>query len=1403
MQFNKLITNTARTLLLAIVAYFGAATGTHAATAVSGAISANTTWTLAQSPYQVTADVSVENGATLSIEAGVVVNFDLAKNLTVTSGALSARGTAGQPIVFTSTLDTAGNMHAPGDWGQVRFLNGTNDTATIIEHAKIRYGHGIDVQSASPTFNYLDIRNNLGAAINIDLDSSPKGAGNQADGNTINGVSVPSGDVMGSVTWGIKGIPYVVASGIVSVGSTPAISTLNISEIQQGETLNALVNGTRLAGAQSVGISTAGTTGIVQNGATDTTVPLELKANSNAELGTADLSLQVTAGRPSLPGALQVIQPQPAVTSLDPSSVYAVQTGNVLNVTGRNFVAESVIQLDGANLTTIYGSATSLSATLPVLAVGNKSITVKHPDPLSAGSFLVSKPAVLGVNVPGLSLSPASVSQIKGVPFNLSAGIPFAAPAGGLVVNLASGATSIATVPATVTIVQGATSASFPVATVGEGVVSITASATGFTSSTAQVQSIAPPTLSITSAKLVEVVGNNFTLAINSTATAGTGGLAISLTSSDTAVATVPASVTIPAGGRTVNVTVAAVATGSATITAQAAGYVAGSNVVTVRPVTQSVSVSPLPVAIPPDNIARKVTLKLAAADAIDHVFSVSLANATVATAGATSISIPAGQTTAQLSVTGLREGSTSISLVSSTLGTVVVPVYVTVEYAGINMSYAPLVGVVKETPVAPPAQNAALLSSPRVGVAFGKYITGISPNLLTIGTGPTTVTVNGEGLQSVTSVSITPGDGLTVGAFTPNPDGKSLTVPVTVAANAATTLRQVVVSGATGQYNATAPYADRLLISLPLPEVMSVEPLFAVPGTASMTLAVRGRNFQGAQSVSISPPDGIAIGGAPTVSTDGTYLTVTLGIVSSAARGTRVVQVTTLAGTSDGTLGPNNTFSLVSEVQGAVTPVASPLVGVVKETVAPPPANQAYALHSPALGIAKGATVSDVTPAAGAIGDTVAMTISGNELQNVTAVQFDPSTGLTVGAPVVAVDGKSLTVTVAIDAAAPLGARALKVLAGTVALPFSKADAAAFKVILPLANIASVEPIVVPIPATAFTLALNGSNFQGTTEIRIAPNTGATVANPPTVSPDGRRATVAITVGAAAAAGSRLVSIVTPAGESSTTASVANTITLTTNPSSAYPLASPIVGLVKETVAAPPAQTAITPTSPVVGVVLETSTVATPASLNVFQPSPQVGVLYGTAAYMLAPEGLLAGSSGTLTVTGAGLGAVTGVVVSPATGITLGTLQASPDGTQLTVPVSVAANAAVGYYWLALNRTGGQVAFSKAGANKFWVATALPAMDSLSPILGQRGTTVATVTIRGTNLQNATAVVAEPPDGIAFGVPSVDVTGTVLTVGMVIDANAPTTARVICVSTHGMMSSAVAAPANTFTVYP
>lgn len=833
-----------------------------------------------------------------------------------------------------------------------------------------------------------------------------------------------------------------------------------------------------------------------------------------------------------------------------------------------------------------------------------------------------------------------------------------------------------------------------------------------------------------------------------------------------------------------------------------AAGSIAAT--VTVNPVLPKVTVAPLPLAIPPDNLAHQFTVELSNADTIDHTFTLTSANTAIATVSPATLTIPAGQTTAKPSVTGKAAGQTSISLVSSILGTTAVPVFVTTEFTGINTSYAALVGVVKQAPAAPPASfTVSGLLSPVLGVAYGNYIKGLSPSALAIGTGPMPVVISGAGLQSATAVSVVPSDGLTIGTFSASADGTSLTVPITVAANAPTTTRQVVVTGAGGmRFPPATPTADRLLIGFPPPVVTSVEPLYGTPGTSVMTLIVRGQNFQNAQPILITPSDGFTIG-VPSVSADGTQLTTGIGVSPAAPLGAKVVQVQTPGGISDGTPSPSNTFTLVNEIQQSFTPIVAPQVGVVKETIAAPN-NQTYGLFSSYVGVALGSTVSAISPSAGSIGDTVTLTIQGNELQGVTAVQFNPDTGLTVGSPVPAADGKSVTVQVTIATSAPLTLRAVKVLAGTTSIPFSDPNAAVFRVTLPQPRIDSVEPIVIPIPSTVLSFAVNGINFQNASQVKVYPPDGVTISNPPSVSTDGTRATVSLTVASSAAAGARVVTIVTPAGETSTTATLANTITLTANPGPTYSaLAAPLVGVVKEVPPGPPPTVTYDPiAAPIIGVVLE-FTPPPPSPSSIFQSGPMVGVAFGPTGIGIDPKGFVAGTSGTLTINGFALDGVSGVAVNPATGITLGAPQPSPDGTQVTVPITVAAGTAIGLREIIVSTAAGRVSFADPAANRLWIAAGVPQLDSISPILSGQGASF-TLTIRGSNFQGATAVTAGPPDGIVFGFPlSVDATGAVLTIPMVVRPDAPLGSRVIRVSVPGAISSPDAVPANTFTVYP
>src|SRR5437899_10798751 len=194
------------------------------------------------------------------------------------------------------------------------------------------------------------------------------------------------------------------------------------------------------------------------------------------------------------------------------------------------------------------------------------------------------------------------------------------------------------------------------------------------------------------------------------------------------------------------------------------------------------------------------------------------------------------------------------------------------------------------------------------------------------------------------------------------------------------TVRRIVVVAGSGVLFTAAAPSADRLLITFPPPEITSIDPLFAVPGNSG-PFTVRGRNLQSTLSVNFSPSTGITAGSAPSVSADGTQLTTTLAVALTAPLGARTVTVTTPGGTSDATPTAANTFTAVNEIQNSVTPIASAILGVVKE-VTTTPSSQSRSLFSSVLGVSLGGVATSLTPAAKAIGESFTLTVQGFDLQ-------------------------------------------------------------------------------------------------------------------------------------------------------------------------------------------------------------------------------------------------------------------------------------------------------------------------------------------------------------------------------------------------------------------------------------
>jgi YD repeat-containing protein len=817
----------------------------------------------------------------------------------------------------------------------------------------------------------------------------------------------------------------------------------------------------------------------------------------------------------------------------------------------------------------------------------------------------------------------------------------------------------------------------------------------------------------------------------------------------------------------------------------------------TVNPVLPKLNMSPLPIAVPPTGAARNFFVTLSTPDNINHVVTVASSNPAIATVTPNTLTFVAGETEKLVSVAGQSAGLAAINLTSPLLAPNSVPVFVTAEFAGITTSFAPMLQVVKEDPSGPPPVSFGPFASPLVGVAKGAYIGGVAPDRLAAGSGPTDLVISGSGLGGVNGVTVSPSDGLTLGTVSVAPDGTSVTVPVTVAANAGITLRKVQLSGSSAPYVAARPGADQFLITRAPPEIDSIAPIFATTGTTAATLTIRGRNLQAAHAVTFAPGTGISVSNTPSASADGTVLTVAYTVSPLAPTGMHTVTVTTPGGTSNAAPTAANRFSVVNEVQAVYTPIASTHLGVVKEDPAPPPAPSESAFSS-LLGVVVPPAATGISPAVGIVGTSMTLSISGFGLDGVTAVQLSPADGVTLGALSPSADGMSVSfpVTIAIDA--PRTLREVKPFVGTTQVLFTDPAAALFRVSAPLPEFDSMTPIVLQVGAAPVTLTITGRNFQNASQVRVDPPAGITV-SPPSVNAAGTQATFTISAAAGAATGPRAVILATPAGESPAALSAANTLTLVNAiEGNVTPVASAGLGVVLES-GSPPAEQSVGPfAAAALGVVLED-----PAP----PPPPQetthggiVGVAVGPFATGVQPPALTPDSTGTLVITGVGLADVTSVQIEPSSNIALGTLTVAPGGSQVSVPLTLS-GAAAGLRGVRVLRGSETLPFVPPYANTFRIGIGTPGIDSITPILESRGETF-TMVLRGQNFQGVSAVTATPGTGIHIdNAPSANAAGTEVTVRISIAADAPTGSHVFRVYTPGGATTDEAVPANTFTV--
>jgi hypothetical protein len=221
---------------------------------------------------------------------------------------------------------------------------------------------------------------------------------------------------------------------------------------------------------------------------------------------------------------------------------------------------------------------------------------------------------------------------------------------------------------------------------------------------------------------------------------------------------------------------------------------------------------------------------------------------------------------------------------------------------------------------------------------------------------------------------------------------------------------------------------------------------------------------------------------------------------------------------------------------------------------------------------------------------------------------------------------------------------------------------------------------------------------------------------------------------------------------------------------------------------------------APLVGVVVESTVVA--EAVKTTAAAGAVGVVIGSVAQSISPNGWLQGDSGSITVRGQGLDRVVSVSLTPASGLLLGSPVVSADGSVLTISLAVAPDAALLPRRLRLGTIAGEVPFLSADAALVAIGS-VPTMTSLSPIVVEQGRST-NVLVRGSRLKGVSAAVFEPTAGIGVAGPlqwAQDALGETLTVPVLVDAAAPTGLRVLRLLVPGGSTPAPASPVNSITV--
>lgn len=342
---------------------------------------------------------------------------------------------------------------------------------------------------------------------------NPVSSGSSTTGTlTLNGKAGPNGF---TVNLSVQGAPagYTITPSTLTFKGGQTSQTFTVKTPYESQTTPRVIVATMQPAGGYTPNTITGTLNVTADSVTLLTVTPSSVAGGTAATG------QVTLGTPALAGGA------PVDITVSPSNGVVLVPAQVIVPVGQTSVTFSI-----PTTTTVSGGTFTITATRGTSS-GQATLTVT--------------PLTFTISVPGI-LAPSSSStgtiQLSGP-----------APAGGISVHLTSSIPSVLSVPSTVLIAAGNSSSSFPITTFGiASNTAVTVSATiGTTTHSANttIQASKLTAITLNPSYALNLTTTKCSLALSGPAPAG--GMVIHLTNSNPALASVPATVTIPAGATT------------------------------------------------------------------------------------------------------------------------------------------------------------------------------------------------------------------------------------------------------------------------------------------------------------------------------------------------------------------------------------------------------------------------------------------------------------------------------------------------------------------------------------------------------------------------------------------------------------------------------------------------------------------------------------------------------------------------------------------------------------------------------------------------------------------------------------------------------------------------------------